>query len=459
MTKETKIGLLVGLAFIILFAIILSEKGAPQRDARSPNFATNIPRTPEGPGPTTPLQDGGRLQVENQLNPIVQPAPVAMNAPLSEEPVVSANTVDEDSLPPLPDDVVRMFSDSSEPNSASLAHEPPTATIDTSVALTSDNVGLPSHSETPGPAAAPRGMFNPPLPAASVATRVGPPVTPTDGLVGEGGLVATRTDETVAPPIDRSATVIPAVVTNDSPTVIRTTHTVKDGDCVSKIAAEYYGRSTPDRIKLIESANKDVLKQKKGIRAGDKLRIPELAGYEDRFEAVAGFTQPRSTPTPTPQNPVRDASIVSDDMSFAANTNSREPDRVEPFEIKDGLPRVPRAVPEAGKPAAGGALVLTAPPAMDGTMVNDSAVARNEKPARLSKTRWYEVQSGDTLSGIARRELGSERKFKTIYQMNRDVLVDKHTLKLGTKLRLPPIEDPALSTSITAGRMSPGTEP
>ena len=28
MTKETKIGLLVGLAFIILFAIILSEKGA-----------------------------------------------------------------------------------------------------------------------------------------------------------------------------------------------------------------------------------------------------------------------------------------------------------------------------------------------------------------------------------------------------------------------------------------------
>ena len=28
MTKETKIGLLVGLAFIVLFAIILSEKGA-----------------------------------------------------------------------------------------------------------------------------------------------------------------------------------------------------------------------------------------------------------------------------------------------------------------------------------------------------------------------------------------------------------------------------------------------
>ena len=35
MTKETKIGLLVGLAFIILFAIILSEKRGyqPRRDA------------------------------------------------------------------------------------------------------------------------------------------------------------------------------------------------------------------------------------------------------------------------------------------------------------------------------------------------------------------------------------------------------------------------------------------
>jgi hypothetical protein len=39
MTKETKIGLLVGLAFIILFAIILSEKRGTGRDATLPAFA------------------------------------------------------------------------------------------------------------------------------------------------------------------------------------------------------------------------------------------------------------------------------------------------------------------------------------------------------------------------------------------------------------------------------------
>ena len=77
---------------------------------------------------------------------------------------------------------------------------------------------------------------------------------------------------------------------------------------------------------------------------------------------------------------------------------------------------------------------------------------------RLSKTRWYEVRSGDTLSGIARRELGNEKQFKSIFKLNRDILTNKHTLKPGTKLRLPPAEDPSLSSSITTGRTSPGTE-
>src|SRR6185295_4433110 len=108
MTKETKIGLLVGLAFIILFAIILSEKGAPQRDAKSPNFAT-LPNRPDGSTTTSPLQDGGRLAVENQLNPIVQPTEVASNGVLTEEPIIAANPVDEDTLPQLPDAVVRSF--------------------------------------------------------------------------------------------------------------------------------------------------------------------------------------------------------------------------------------------------------------------------------------------------------------------------------------------------------------
>ena len=72
MTKETKIGLLVGLAFIILFAIILSEKGTPPTSAVSPTFAQGDAIN----GPTTdrPLGDAGRLAVDSKLPPIMQPA-------------------------------------------------------------------------------------------------------------------------------------------------------------------------------------------------------------------------------------------------------------------------------------------------------------------------------------------------------------------------------------------------
>jgi len=458
MTKETKIGLLVGLAFIILFAIILSEKGAPQRDARSPVFATGSPRPSDTPNLSTPLQDGGRFPVENTLNPIVQPTQLATHSPLTEEPVVSADQIDEDALPPLPEDVVRMFA-GTDPNitgQPESVNPPVAASPDTAVAMSSDDVGLPSLTVTPGPSATPRGVFAP-LPSSSgMMARTNPPSV-SENLVSDRETASPRIDVT-PPALDRSATVIPAVATNSGPSVIRATHVVKEGDCVSKIAAEYYGRSTPDRIKLIETANKDVLKQKKGIRVGDKIKVPELAGYEDRFEAVAGFTQPRNS-TPVRPSPPRDASVVSEHTAIASNAGSLEPEPVGPFELKDGAPRIPKAVPEPTRSAPGNALVLTSPPAMDGTLVSEVPGNRTEQPQRLSKGRWYEVQSGDTLSGIARRELGSERKFKKIYEMNRDVLANKHSLKPGTKLRLPPAEDPALNGTVTTGRMSPGTEP
>lgn len=455
MTKETKIGLLVGLAFIILFAIILSEKGAPQRDAKSPNFAT-LPNRPDGSTVTLPLQDGGRVPVENHLNPIVQPTELAA-APgvLTEEPVISIGAVDEDTLPPLPEAVVSLLNNTSQsiaaPSNSRIDDEPVGAVV-------MNTLPVPSHSVTPGPApSSSRGIFVPQVAPPSNDTRVGPPITPPETIVSDRGVLANRTVP-VAPPVDRSATMIPAIASNDMPAVIRATHTVKEGDCVSKIAAEHYGRSTPDRIKLIETANRDVLKPNKGIRVGDKIKIPELAGYEDRFEAVAGFTQPRNAKPEKPDVRTRDASIVSEGTAVATLNRVGEPDRAEPFEIKDGMPRVPRAVPETVK-SSNGAIALVPPPVDEHANASfDRSVKENPSP-RLSKTRWYEVKSGDTLSGIARRELGNEGQYRAIYKLNRDVLTNKHALKLGTKLRLPMPEDPSLSSSVTTGRTSPGTEP
>ena len=51
--------------------------------------------------------------------------------------------------------------------------------------------------------------------------------------------------------------------------------------------------------------------------------------------------------------------------------------------------------------------------------------------------RAYTVQVGDTLSGIAERELGDHRRYFDIYAANRDRLVDPDALKVGMVLRLP----------------------
>ena len=47
------------------------------------------------------------------------------------------------------------------------------------------------------------------------------------------------------------------------------------------------------------------------------------------------------------------------------------------------------------------------------------------------------VGSQDTLSSIAQRHLGRSSRWKQIYELNRDVLKDADTLKIGTILRLP----------------------
>jgi len=50
---------------------------------------------------------------------------------------------------------------------------------------------------------------------------------------------------------------------------------------------------------------------------------------------------------------------------------------------------------------------------------------------------FYVVQSGDTLSAVASKTLGSARKFEAIYEANRDVMATPNSLRIGMKLRIP----------------------
>ena len=49
----------------------------------------------------------------------------------------------------------------------------------------------------------------------------------------------------------------------------------------------------------------------------------------------------------------------------------------------------------------------------------------------------YTVKAGDTLSGIARQELGSEGRWKEIYEANKDIVKDPSLIYVGQKLNIP----------------------
>lgn len=66
--------------------------------------------------------------------------------------------------------------------------------------------------------------------------------------------------------------------------------------------------------------------------------------------------------------------------------------------------------------------------------------AAKEEPAKAESPREYVVASGDTLSGIAKRLLGSTRHADDIFRANRDRLASPDDLRVGQTLRIPKVD-------------------
>ncbi len=60
------------------------------------------------------------------------------------------------------------------------------------------------------------------------------------------------------------------------------------------------------------------------------------------------------------------------------------------------------------------------------------------KPPEPSAPRTHVVQQGDSLYAISRKFYGDSAHIDLIYNANRDVLINKRSLKIGQKLRIPP---------------------
>jgi nucleoid-associated protein YgaU len=71
----------------------------------------------------------------------------------------------------------------------------------------------------------------------------------------------------------------------------------------------------------------------------------------------------------------------------------------------------------------------------DNSMPDFSDVKSGSSSTAPEKT--YEVQSGDSLSKIAKREYGNANKWQQIYDANRDILKDPDKIFPGQILRIP----------------------
>ncbi len=380
MTKETKIGLLVGLAFIILFAIILSEKGATRSGAAPTalTIADNAKQPVRVASGDRPF--GGAGEMSPPPPPAAPVAPDNYRVPIDEPYRPPAPPAEAPSIPRLPPNVVSMLNGSE------------------------DRVGPGMDRETP---------LSPPTPGNDSAAPAQPEI------IDE--------EEPTIPPaaVVSGDAVNPAGEVPAGPTVTNTPikiHTVRPGQSLGKIAAEHYGRATPARIEAICQANRDVLRDPHKIKAGDKLRIPLLEKHGDQFELVGSFAPPAVIPpNPSPRSP---GAISSGNSIIRIPTSVEE----QAASAAAAQPRSPAAQPESPRQAS--PLPPAAPPA---------------------RWQWYEVQKKDTLSGIAKRFLGSQSFADEIFNLNRDVLTSRNTIKPGMKLRIPVKNSAALVGRPTTG--------
>jgi nucleoid-associated protein YgaU len=157
------------------------------------------------------------------------------------------------------------------------------------------------------------------------------------------------------------------------------THEVKDGDKMYRIAEKYYGDGT--LWKSLADYNKDRVPNAGALRVGVTLRIPP----KDVLMGEAQIAPEGQKPTPI---------------------NGREGTGGRPGTTKESKP-ADRSI--AGTPTK-----------------NDS---------KSSKT--YKVARGDSLGTIAQKLLGSSRRASELYQLNKDVLEDEHSVVAGMVLKVP----------------------
>ena len=69
--------------------------------------------------------------------------------------------------------------------------------------------------------------------------------------------------------------------------------------------------------------------------------------------------------------------------------------------------------------------------------VGDVTAEKIQAPEQKAKVEYYVIQSGDTLSKIAKTYLGDAMAYPKIFEANREVIQDPNKIYPGQKIRIP----------------------
>jgi nucleoid-associated protein YgaU len=445
MTKETKIGLLVGLAFIILFAIILSEKRGTGRDATLPVYAIADAnrKVSSTTGTERPLDGAGVVAVPRKLPPVTDNRPTSVQTANAAKSATEQTPVIKDQAQLDIESLAELLNPPKESTSGEKPKEVPSVTLGEAVAQ-----ALEDKDAIPSP----------------IVPKIEPPVEKVASALKQ----VPTPDLTPSEPPAASSEQQPAKKAEHLP--IKTTHEVQPGESLGKIAAKYYGRSTPQRVEALYNANRDVLPSVNAVKANVKLNIPDLGEKNDQFEPVSSFA----------------GTQLADARKAGMDKQPIVPlpigDRTQPREKQRDPASVGRAAPAAiektttDQPkvenAASGKTVAEKPASDKGSPGKDKAgkspaetksgkpkpekpaaeKSKAQKPTTDPKYEWYEVRESDTLGKIAARKLGDQKLYSEILRLNKDRINDKNVLKPGVKLRLPAKTAPGspLETAVSA---------
>jgi len=373
----TRIGLPVVLAFVIVFGLILTRHS--DRYEVSPSPSSDQASAAEGTDGTIGKASFSEPTAREWERRWPTPGPSdrpsdAESADASPSAERSAAGGSGDSDPARRDDDEIARAKPSATNPAAKRESPPTPPV----------VEIPkSTNPTPQPPAPEHKPTLPRLP----------------GELPDDGIRTTQAEQTSAPELVR-ATFPPAP---PRPRV----YVIKPNDNLSKICKAVYGTSNRRVVQALYEANRHRVKNKNRVLVGQRLSIPPWP------PSSAGETR---LLIPLSQQAVKPAGPA-------------------------GSIKLP--VRSKGRDAGGRETTLDARSSRGKT---DGKVKKRIAPsrARSSKTakrgpryRWYRVKRDQSLSTIARDQLGSGRRWNEIWKLNKGRLRRPNHLPAGTRIKVP----------------------